>query len=275
MKKKIITALILIVLAVGLGFLLYPTASDWLWDVRHDNEISSYNSQLELITEEQRQQMLEEARQYNEQLLASSSAFSENDSMHDWYESLLNEDGNGMMGTITIPKLDISLPLYHGSDDDILQKGAGHLEGSSLPVGGLGTHTVISGHNGLPSAKLFTGLEELEAGDLFCLTILGEQYVYQVDHTQVVLPEDIGVLTIDPDLDQATLITCVPYGVNSHRLLVTGYRVDASTESEFSFASASPWQKPFFLGCAAVAAVLIVWLIVHFVRKKKKAKADH
>ena len=173
----------------------------------------------------ERKAMLDAAHAYNERLVTNSDRWHMTDEQKREYDATLDVTGTGIMGYVTIPRIKVKLPVYHGTSDGVLQIAAGHLAGTSLPVGGATTHAVVSGHTGLPSARLLTGLDELKKGDTFAFHVLDETYTYQVDQISVVLPSEISKLNIEPGADYATLITCTPYGVNSHRLLVRGHRI--------------------------------------------------
>ena len=221
---------------VGALVLLYPTVSD-LWNSLHQSRvIVSYAEKGEELSAGERAALLDEARAYNEGLVGDEDRLRVTDAERDAYEGLLDVDSTGVIGTVEIDKIGCSLPIYRGTDPAVLQVGAGHLEGSSLPVGGPSTHAVITGHRGLPSARLFTDLDELEAGDTFRVTVLGETLTYEVDQVKVVEPTDTSDLGIEEGRDLFTLLTCTPYGVNSQRLLVRGHRVagfaDASAPEE-------------------------------------------
>lgn len=226
MRKRKSTWVLLIVLLIGLSLLLYPTLSNF-WNSFHQTRaIAGYTEAVAGMDEEFYGQCLEEARAYNADLVGNAGRFLPTQEEHTRYESLLDVAGNGIMGYVEIPAIDVELPVYHGVEDTILQVAIGHIEGSSLPVGGPDTHCVVSGHRGLPSAKLFTDLDQLEAGDLFLLHVLDETLAYEVDQIHIVEPEDTSLLEIEEGQDLCTLVTCTPYGINSHRLLVRGHRVE-------------------------------------------------
>ena len=224
--KRITTVLLSLIFLTGLGFVLYPTVSD-LWNKAHQSRaIAAYTSQVEKLDDTKSREMKEAAKEYNEGLLSKSDRWKLSEEEKKEYESLLDVSGTGIMGYIEIPKLNCSLPIYHGTDEGALQIAIGHLEGSSLPVGGESTHCVLSGHRGLPSARLFTDLDQLQKGDLFILNVLDEKLAYEVDQIEVVLPDEMDELAIEEGEDLCTLVTCTPYGINSHRLLVRGRRVE-------------------------------------------------
>lgn len=232
MKKKIITITICIMFLAGLSLLLYPFISNQWNTYRQERLISSYDKQVaekEAAGEIDYNKEWAQAAAYNEALLPSilPDSFAEAEASEDdeEYMSSLNLNGDGMMGYIEIPKIDVKVPIYHTTEKDVLEKAAGHLEGSSLPVGGESTHAVISAHRGLPSAKLFTDLDKLEKGDHFLISVLDDTLCYEVDKIEVVEPTETEGLAIEDGQDLVTLLTCTPYGVNSHRLLVRGHRV--------------------------------------------------
>ena len=219
----------IIVLLIAFSVLLYPTVSNYLYEKNGARVISSYDENAVRLSQSEKQAMLEAARQYNRELLGNielldpfSPLKKEVDAR---YQSLLNTNEAGMMGYIRIPKIDVELPIYHGTEERILQSGVGHFEGTSLPVGGESSHTVLTGHRGLPSKLLFTDLDQMKEGDIFYLKILGETFAYKIDQILTVLPENTKALTIEPGKDYATLVTCTPYAVNTHRLLVRGSRI--------------------------------------------------
>lgn len=211
---------------VGVSLMLYPYVSD-RWNRWHQSRaIAGYADAVSQEKREDLENMWKQARIYNMELKRKKNRYylSEEDQIR--YHQLLNLTGNGIMGYIEIPSIRCSLPIYHGTDESVLQVATGHIEGSSLPVGGAGSHCVISGHRGLPSARLFSGLDQLKIGDFFNLRVLNRTLQYQIDEINIVLPDEIGKLEIDPEKDFCTLVTCTPYGVNSHRLLVRGSRVE-------------------------------------------------
>lgn len=226
-KKSSFSNLILVfVLIFGLSLMLYPSFSDY-WNAKHQTRvIDSYVEEIIKLDNDRYAQIWNDAREYNRELAEIGTEFELSDKMTQRYHENLNVAGNGVMGYIQIPKINCNLPLYHGVEDTILQVAAGHIEWSSLPTGGESTHSVFSGHRGLPSAKLFSNLDEMQEGDYFTLHILDEVLTYEVDRIQIVLPYEMELLTIEEGKDLCTLVTCTPYGINSHRLLVRGHRVE-------------------------------------------------
>lgn len=278
MKKKvkswISTAAMFLLMLAGAGIMAYPSVSSW-WNSFHQTQaLSDYDSIVQKI--EDYDKYFDEADAYNEKLRQLGSQFTEYDKIHDDYQSALNVAGTGMIGYISIEKLDISLPIYHGTSEDVLNAAAGHLEGTSLPVGGKGTHAVISSHRGLPTAKLFTNLDEMEKGDTFTLTVLNRTLTYEVDQIVVVLPTQTDDLRIEEGKDYCTLVTCTPYGVNSHRMLVRGHRIknkDAAVKAG-SEAELVSFKKCSILTLAAVLAVMFVSVMLKKNKKKKKITLD-
>lgn len=237
--KRVRDILPLLVILAGLLVLLYPTISNFLIEQNASRAIASYDAATVDLGQEEREQMLADARAYNDALAASSGASPQAPEGgepaqvgEDAYESLLNLNGDGMMGYIIIPKMNVELPIYHTVEERVLQVGVGHMESSSLPVGGESTHAALSGHRGLPSAKLFTDLDQMEVGDQFYIKVLGETLAYEVHEIETVLPTQTESLAIQQGQDLVTLITCTPYGINSHRLLVHAHRIPYEPQME-------------------------------------------
>ena len=260
-----------VVFLVGLGLLLYPTVSNWWNSRRQSQAIVEYTEQTSAMDEAHVAELLEAARQYNAGLAADEGRFTPTPADTTEYEHLLDVSDTGIMGYLEIPKLDVSTPIYHGTDASVLQSGAGHLEGSSLPVGGKGTHTVLSGHRGLPSSKLFTDLDDLEQGDVFMIHVLDRTLTYQVDQIVTVDPYDMDDLAIDPNQDYCTLVTCTPYGINTQRLLVRGHRIPNRTAAQADAAPQAEATSPIriavivaiVVAVAAIATVVTVRLVRH------------
>ena len=230
MKRKIANVIIALIFLAGLSSLLYPSVSDYINERNSSHAIASYDRSAADMTPEDYTQELEAALAYNAYLVQygnlSAAATAEENREDSPYESLLNVGGNGIMAVIRIPSIEVNLPIYHGTSESILQIAAGHYLGSSLPIGGESTHAILTGHRGLPSAKLFTDLDRLEVGDVFYIKVLGEILEYQIDQIETVLPHELDSLSITPGEDYVTLVTCTPYGVNSHRLLIRGTRIE-------------------------------------------------
>ena len=258
-RKHFTTILLVLILLTGMSLLLYPTVSDY-WNSFHQSQaIASYVEAVAEIDNTDYEKMWQEAVAYNEKLKENSGRWTPTDEELEKYERLLNVSDTGIMGYIEIPKIKVSLPIYHGTDEAILQIAIGHIPGSSLPVGGKGTHCVVSGHRGLPSAKLFTDLDQLEEGDLFMMRILDETLTYEVDQVRIVEPEELSDLEIDEDKDLCTLVTCTPYGINSHRLLVRGHRVENLKEDTIRVTADAQQIDPVMVA-PAVAVPLILLL---------------
>lgn len=232
-KKKVdITTIILIAFIVlGLSLILYPAVSDYVNSFSQSNAILSYSKAVSIISKPQYDRFLKQAKDYNEKMKLSEMSVYLSDEQILEYDQMLDIDGSGVMGYVDIPLINVSLPIYHGTSDGVLQKGVGHLEWTSLPIGGNNTHSVISGHRGLPSSKLFTDIDKLEIGDIFYLNILEDRLCYEVDQIRIVLPSDTSDLTVIDGEDLCTLMTCTPYGINTHRLLVRGHRIEDPGES--------------------------------------------
>ena len=234
-KKKrntsaIATVILLAVLLAGVGIMAYPTVSDW-WNSFHQTRaIIAYTAEVETLDTSYMDEMLAEAEAYNGRLVRREDRFQLSDEELEEYEGLLDPTGNGLMGYIEINAINVHLPIGHGTSERVLQNAVGHIEGTSLPVGGPGTHTVLSGHRGLPSAKLFTELDKLVEGDLFTVTVLNRTLTYMVDQIRIVEPSDMSDLAIEAGKDYCTLVTCTPYAINTHRLLVRGHRVENAEE---------------------------------------------
>ena len=226
MRKHLSTIILVVILFLGVAILLYPTLSDYYNSFHQSRAIAGYIEEVETIDPIDYNRLWEQARVYNEGLKYKTNRFMLTEEEYREYESLLNLTGSGIMGYIEVPKIDCTLPIYHGTDEAVLQIAIGHIEGTSLPTGEVGCHTVLSGHRGLPSAKLFTDLDKMELGDLFVIRVLDEIMTYEVDQILIVLPEELDALALDPEHDYCTLVTCTPYGVNTHRLLVRGHRTE-------------------------------------------------
>ncbi len=228
-KKKrisISTIILTVIFLVGLGVMLYPTVSDY-WNSFHQTRaIANYDAVVAELDETDYEALFQAAEEYNEKLRGLGAPFSEHEQLSELYYSVLDVAGNGIIGYINIPKINVNLPIYHGTSDSVLNVAAGHLEGSSLPIGGEARHSVLSAHRGLPSAKLFTDLDELEVADIFTITVLNQVLTYEVDQILIVEPTQMEALNVTAGQDYCTLLTCTPYGINSHRMLVRGHRVE-------------------------------------------------
>ena len=274
-RKHISTIFIILIFLVGLGFISYPTVSN-LWNQAHQSRaIATYSKQVEMLDDSENKKMLRAARKYNKSLLKKSDHWKLSKKDKKKYESLLDVSGTGIMGYIEVPKIDCSLPIYHGTDEGALQIAIGHLEGSSLPVGGKSTHCVLSGHRGLPSARLFTDLDQMEEGDIFILNILGRKLAYEVDQIKVVLPEEMSDLEIEEGKDLCTLVTCTPYGINTHRLLVRGHRteyVEKKVEEEKKEVQTKKTDIRLMIAGGAGVLMLLIIIIVIVIKRRRKRR---
>lgn len=261
-----------LVLIAGVTLLLYPTLSNLYNQIGASYAVQGYEDHSDEMTDEEREQLLADAEAYNAGLAASNQTLVAGEPHDPVYQALLNPLGTGMIGFLTIDKIGVQLPIYHGTSDDVLRTSVGHLEGSSLPVGGASTHAVISGHRGLPSATLFTDLDLMQEGDTFVITVLGRKMTYQVDSITVVEPDQLDELYVRPGEDRVTLLTCTPYGVNTQRLLVSGVRVPNGPEPVDKLDA--PPVKPLAIILAVAAAALSVLLLVWFLRRRKKRRDE-
>ncbi|MBP5261524.1 MAG: class C sortase [Clostridiales bacterium] len=257
MKDRWLSILIAVLIGAGAALLLYPTISNYIHSKNSASAIANYNTVYQNTAEERKQELILQAEQYNERLYTANSPLYE-PSQVTGYNDTLDLTGTGIMGYIDIDKIGVELPIYHGVDEGVLQIGVGHLEGTSLPVGGENTHCVLSGHRGLPSARLFTDLDEMEIGDRFTVTVLDRVLTYEVDQIRIVLPEEVSELTIRDGKDYCTLVTCTPYGINTHRLLISGIRVEGEGRTPGIFV----YNEAFKIDTAIVATVIAVPLFI-------------
>ena len=276
MKKKssnFITVLLVLILLVGLSLLLYPSVSDY-WNSFHQTKaITEYSERVANLDEDQYAEIWDAAADYNASLLDRANSYLLSDAQEETYKQLLNVSGDGVMGYIEIPSIQCSLPVYHGTAESVLQIAVGHLEWTSLPVGGESTHCVLSGHRGLPSAKLFTNLDTLGVGDVFMLRILDEVLTYEVDQILIVEPNDMDALQMVPGQDLCTLVTCTPYGINSHRLLVRGHRIDNIPEAKIVHVTADAIQIEPMIVAPIVAIPMLLMLLLFLLLPKTKKKS--
>ena len=271
MKNKLINIFLILALVAGLSLLLYPTVSDY-WNSLHASQaVASYDQAVKSMDEGKYDELLQRAGQYNRDLFLRGTLFALTDEEREDYNSQLDIDGSGVMGYIEIPTIKVSLPIYHGTSDDVLQVAVGHLEWSSLPVGGESTHCVLSGHRGLPSAKLFTDLDKLREGDTFLLRVLDEILTYEVDQILIVEPQDTAALEIAEGEDYCTLVTCTPYGINTHRLLVRGHRIDNIEEVKTVRVTADAVQlEPMLVAPVVAIPMLLILLILLLLPRRRK-----
>ncbi len=288
-KKKNLWVLLasLLIFAAGAGIFLYPAVSNFLAERNHQNVIHSYQAAVEEEDGQELAAAWAEAEEYNENLAGDPVhdpfVMGSGYVLPDNYQEVLNINGDGVMGYIEIPKIGVYLPIYHGTSEEVLQEGAGHLEATALPVGGLNRHPVISAHRGLPSAELFTRLDEMELGDVFYIHVLDQALAYQVDQIETIVPEDLALLVPESDKDLVTLLTCTPYAVNTHRLLVRGSRIPYEQEEntgpsetvtvlEADHSWFQEYKLAIIVGLEALALLILVLLLIRRSRKRRRRK---
>lgn len=269
MQKRLPTIILVLVFAVGLSLLLYPTFSDYWNSLYQTKAITTYAEETAMLNEKEQESLLAAAGEYNKRLYKNGTRWTLTDEELAEYNSLLDMSSNGIMGYVNIPKIGVNLPIYHGTGEAALQKGAGHLEGSSLPVGGEDTHTVLSSHRGLVSARLFTDLDQLQKGDSFTITVLSKTLTYEVDQILIVLPTELDELAVVEGQDYCTLVTCTPYGINTHRLLVRGHRVE-TTEKVVVTGDALQLESSVIAPLVAVPVLLILLMVLLVATRKRK-----
>lgn len=277
MKKNWTTILLVCILLLGVGIFAYPTFSDY-WNSFHQSQaVTSYVENVANLDTEQYEALWNEAVAYNKKLAKNGIQWNMTDEEKAEYNKYLAVDDSGIMGYIDIPVIDCSLPIYHGTDESVLQVAIGHIEGSSLPVGGEGSHCVISGHRGLPSARLFTDLDKLVEGDIFILHTLDATLTYEVDQIRIVEPTDLSDLQIEEGKDYCTLVTCTPYGINTHRLLVRGHRIENQNATDIRVSAdatqVDPVQVAPFIA-TPILIVLLIWVFVGGRRKRQYTVSD-
>lgn len=273
-KKEKGILLYLLLLVIGMGFLLYPSLSNYYNTFHQSKAISQYLEIMEEIDKEEQDKIFNEVRMYNKTLITNNTRWKMKDEERKVYNSLLDFTDTGIMGYIEIPKINVSLPIYHGTSDEVLQVAVGHVEGSSLPVGGKGTHAVLSGHRGLPSAKIFTDMDKIEEGDQFYIRVLNEVLTYEVDQISIVLPNEMDTLQIDPEKDYCTLVTCTPYGVNSHRMLVRGKRIETVNEKVITITAEAFQIEPKIVMPFIAIPLCLIYIIVLLLKPTKKKIKD-
>ena len=272
MKRQGTTIILLIVFVIGLSLLLYPTFADW-WNSMHQSQaVASYVEEVAHIDTNQYEALWNEAWDYNASLVGRTNHFVLPDEQKAEYESILDIGGLGIMGYIEIPIIGVTLPIYHGTDDAVLQIAVGHLEWTSLPVGGESSHCVVSGHRGLPSARLFTDLDRLVVGDTFMFRVLDEILTYEVDQILIVEPHETDELLIQEGKDLCTLVTCTPYGINSHRLLVRGHRVENQEEAKTVRITSDAIQIEPTIVAPIVAIPMLLILLIGLMRPKNRRR---
>ena len=278
-KKHLTTILLVLMLLTGISLLVYPSLSNW-WNSFHASQVlSSYTEMVAHIDDNEYQLILREAEAYNAEIAQNGIRWTLTEQEKEKYNNLLNISRTGIMGYIEIPRINVVLPIYHGTEEFTLQTAIGHLEGTSLPVGGAGSHCVVSGHRGLPSARLFTDLDKLTNGDTFVLNILDEVLTYEVDQIRIVLPTDLSELTIEDGKDYCTLVTCTPYGINTHRLLVRGRRIETRGGSSVRVTADALLVDRVLValafGVPMLIIVILIWLVISlFQRRGKRLKSS-
>ena len=275
MRKQLSTIILILIFLVGLSLLLYPTVSDYWNSLHQSRAIAQYSEEVANLDNEQYDKLWAQAEAYNEMLIGKAQRFVLSEEEKAKYEQLLDLSGTGIMGYIEIPEIKCSLPIYHGTDEAVLQIAVGHIEGSSLPVGGPGTHAVLSGHRGLPSARLFTDLDKLDTGDTFILRVLDETLTYEVDQILIVEPHELAALEIEPGKDYCTLVTCTPYGINTQRLLVRGHRVENQEQAQAVRVTADAMQiDPLIVAPLVAVPLLLLLLVLLLVKTGNKRKSS-
>lgn len=277
--EKIITGVIILTLLCGICLLCYPTFSNWYNQNHQSRAIAGYSNQVANLSDDVKERLRAEAEKYNADLLYNAERYFPTEEDLVYYNSLLNPTSNGIMGYIDIEKINVHLAVYHGTEDTVLQTGIGHIVGSSLPVGGKGTHVILSGHRGLPSSTLFTHLDRMAEGDVFKLHVLGETLTYQVDEIRTVLPDELNSIELNPDEDYVTLVTCTPYGINTHRLLVRGTRIptieDDNDEDVTAFnnntVNIGGSTLPLWI---IIVIALVILILIDLLRKSSKSSKN-
>jgi sortase A len=275
MKKHWLTIMLIAVLVIGLSLVLYPTIADWWNSYRQTQSVANYVEQVANINDETYQKILDTAHKYNEILFRKQDLSNPSESQLSLYQEVLNVDGSGIIGYIEIDKINVSLPIYHGTNDSALQIAIGHLEWSSMPVGGENTHCVLSGHRGLPSARLFTDLDKMEIGDTFTICVLDEIFTYEVDQIKIVLPHEVDDLSIEYGKDYCTLTTCTPYGINTHRMLVRGHRVENIDNQTVRVTADAMHVKPIIVAPFVAIPMLLLLFIILMLPKKSKRRINY
>ena len=266
--------LYVLLLIVGAGLLLYPTLSNYYNSFHQSKSITQYAEITKELSEEEIEALVKDAKEYNKTLITDNTRWKMTDEERKIYNNILDISGTGVMGYIEIPKVNISLPIYHGTSNEVLQIAVGHVEGSSFPIGGTGTHSVLSGHRGLPSAKLFTDLDKMEEGDCFYINILNEVLTYQIDQILIVEPSNMDSLEIDPAQDYCTLVTCTPYGVNSHRMLIRGKRIETIEEKNIIISNEAIQIEPRIVMPFILVILCIIYIIFLIFKPKRKSYAS-
>lgn len=270
-KRNLVNIVLFGIMLLGFALLGYPAFADWWNNLHQARAIMSYSESVARMDTEEYERILSSAYEYNVMRSLKGNNWNLTEEEEELYNSELNFNGSGIMGYVTIDKINIILPIYHGTNEDVLQTSIGHLSGSSLPVGGNSSHSILTGHRGLPSAKLFTDLDKLVEGDTFTINILNETYTYEVDQIRVIEPSDLSELQIYAGMDYCTLVTCTPYGVNTHRLLVRGHRI-ANAQGEAKVVADAMQIEPVYIAPLIGVPMVTVFLIITLIRTRKKKK---
>ena len=264
LKKNGLTLILLLILLIGAGLIAYPSFANW-WNSFHQSRaVASYAETAANMNTEEYERIISKAQAYNRKLSRSGILWTLDEDEEKEYKEQLDIGTSGIMGYIDIPKIDVMLPIYHGIDESILQVAVGHIPGTSLPVGGKGSHCVVSGHRGLPSARLFTDIDKLVEGDSFTITVLNKTLTYEVDQIRTVLPTDLSDLQIEKGKDYVTLVTCTPYGINTHRLLVRGHRIE-NADGDASVIADALQIEPIYIAPFIAIPILILLIIGMFI----------
>ena len=282
MKKRVITTIILIfLLLIGLAVLLYPVVSDYMNSLSQSRVVADFNESLLQLSEADYTEMMGRAHDYNERLISNPNRFTMSETELIEYFEILNFTGRGVIGILEIDAINVRLPIYLGTSEGVLQSGIGLLEGSSFPIGGKGTHSVLSGHRGLPSSTLLTNADKLVIGDIFSVQILNENLSYEIDSIIIVDPRNMESLKIDPDQDYSTIVTCTPYGINSHRMLLRGHRVFPQDDGYFMSSSnrilradarLAKSVAEYVIAAIPVLMILIIYILIKNIKLKFKSK---
>ncbi len=264
LKKNGLTLILLLILLIGAGLIAYPSFANW-WNSFHQSRaVASYAETAANMNTEEYERIISKSQAYNRKLSRSGILWTLDEDEEKEYKEQLDIGTSGIMGYIDIPKIDVMLPIYHGIDESILQVAVGHIPGTSLPVGGKGSHCVVSGHRGLPSARLFTDIDKLVEGDSFTITVLNKTLTYEVDQIRTVLPTDLSDLQIEKGKDYVTLVTCTPYGINTHRLLVRGHRIE-NADGDASVIADALQIEPIYIAPFIAVPILILLIIGMFI----------
>lgn len=273
MRKHASTIFLILILVVGLSLMLYPSLSNWWNEAHQSRAIAAYSQEVSKLDENRYDELWQQAWEYNRSLVGRENVYLLDNSQKAEYERLLDVSGMGIMGYIEIPSINVSLPIYHGTEESVLQVAVGHLEWTSLPVGGESTHCVLSGHRGLPSAKLFTDLDRLVVGDRFRLGVLDQVLTYEVDQILIVEPQDTEALLIEEGKDLCTLVTCTPYSINTHRLLVRGHRVETEKDAKNVRVTSDAIQiEPYLVAPVVAAPILLVLLLGLLIPRRRNKR---